>query len=161
MTTTKAQAFMLDTNVFNRVLDGIIQPPDKTGCRFLVTGVQADECRATLCPTRRAALLQTIEVISPELCSASSSCFGIEGAGFGQAEWNDGSGRFDAMLARLNVLDKKQKTPAQHLNQIRDIVIAETALKLGATLVSDDGNLRQVLSEFGGKSVPSSSWQTP
>ena len=35
-------------------------------------------------------------------------------------------------------------------NQVRDILIAETALKLDATLVSGDVNLRQMLSEFGG-----------
>ena len=37
----------------------------------------------------------------------------------------------------------------------RDIVIAETALKLGAVLVSDDAKLRQVIAEFGGTAVPS------
>ena len=151
--TTKPQAFMLDTNVFSRVLDGVLSLPAKTGRHFLVTGVQADECRSTPCPTRRAGLLKAIEEIAPKLCLASSFCLGIEGAGFGQAEWNDGSGKFEGMLARLKVLDKKQKTEAQHLNQIRDIVIAETAIKLGATLVTDDEKLRQVMVEFGGNAV--------
>lgn len=144
---------MLDTNVFSRVLDGVLSLPARGERRFLVTGVQADECRSTPCPVRRAGLLQTIEEIAPELCLASSFCFGIEGAGWDQAEWNDGTGRFDAMLSRLKVIDKKPRR--QHLNQIRDIVIAETAIKLGATLVSDDEKLRQVVSEFGGNAVPS------
>jgi hypothetical protein len=152
---TEPQAFMLDTNVFSRVLDGVLPLPAKTGRRFLVTGVQADECRSTPCPTRRAGLLQAIEEIAPELCLASSFCLGIEGAVFGQAEWNDGTGRFEDMLARLKALDRKQRTEAQHLNQIRDIVIAETAIKLGAVLVSDDAKLRQVVVEFGGAAVPS------
>ena len=146
---------MLDTNVFSRILDGVLLPPARSGRRFLVTGVQADECRAAPSPDRRAGLLQTIEEVAPELCLASSFCLDVEGAGFEQAEWNDGTGRFDAMLSRLKVLDKKQRTEAQHLNQIRDIVIAETAIKLGATLVSDDVKLRQVVEEFGGSSVPS------
>lgn len=152
---TEPQAFMLDTNIFSRVLDGLLPLPPKTGRRFLVTGVQADECRSTPCPTRRAGLLQTIEEIAPESCLASSFCLDIEGAGADQAEWNDGTGRFEAMLARLKVLDKKQKTEAQHLNQIRDIVIAETAIKLDAALVTDDVRLRQVISEFGGTALPS------
>lgn len=151
--TTEPQALMLDTNVFSRVLDGVLSLPARGERRFLVTGVQADECRSTPCPTRRAGLLQTIEEIAPELCLASSFCFGIEGAGFDQAEWNDGSGRFDAMLSRLKAIDKKPRR--QHTNQIRDIVIAETAIKLGATLVSDDEKLRQVVIEFGGAAVPS------
>ncbi|MDP4026982.1 hypothetical protein Q8W71_30800 [Methylobacterium sp. NEAU 140] len=147
-------AFMLDTNVFSRVVDGVIPVPAAAGRRLLVTGVQADECRATPCPARRAELLRAIEELAPELCLASTFCLGIEGAGFGQAEWNDGSGRFDAMLTRLKAIDRKP--PRQHVNQIRDIVIAETALKLGATLVSDDGALRQIVLEFGGTADPSS-----
>ena len=155
MMTTEPQAFMLDTNVFSRVLDGVLSLPARGERRFLVTGVQADECRSTPRPTRRAGLLRTIEEIAPELCLASSFCFDIEGAGFDQAEWNDGSGKFEGMLARLKGLDKKQKTKAQNLNQIRDIVIAETAIKLGVVLVSDDAKLRQVMVEFGGGVVPS------
>lgn len=38
---------------------------------------------------------------------------------------------------------------------IWDIVIAETAIKLGAVLVSDDAKLRQVVVEFSGAAVPS------
>ncbi len=37
----------------------------------------------------------------------------------------------------------------------RDIVIAETAIKLGAVLVSDDAKLRQVVVEFGGAALSS------
>jgi hypothetical protein len=47
------------------------------------------------------------------LCLASSFCLDTEGAGSDQAEWwNDGSGRFEAMLARLKALDKKSNTEA-------------------------------------------------
>jgi hypothetical protein len=82
---------------------------------------------------------------------ASSFCFDIEGAGFDQANWNDGSGNFDNILARLQQLDarKKKKKP----NQLRDILIAETAIKNRAILVIGDSNLRQVVSEFGGKAI--------
>ena len=55
------------------------------------------------------------------------------------------------MLARLQQLDpKKEKFK---LNQVRDILIAETAIKKGAILVSGDSNLRQVVSEFGGHAI--------
>jgi predicted nucleic acid-binding protein len=151
--TSETEAFMLDSNVFSRVLDGVLPLPGKAGRRFLVIGVQADECRATRCPTRRAGLLRVLEEVAPELCLAASFCADIEGAGADQAEINDGSGRFEAMLARLRVLDPK--LPKKDANQIRDTVIAETALKLGATLVSDDARLRQVIEEFGGTAEPS------
>lgn len=74
----------------------------------------------------------------------------IEGAGWDQAEWNDGSGIVDQMRARLQQLDSKHKRPKHPLNQERDILIAETAIKLGAVLVSDDRHLRIVVEEFGG-----------
>lgn len=144
---------MLDTNVFSRVLDGVLPVTRKAGRRFLVLGVQADECKATRDPARRAGLLRAMEEVAPKLCAAASFCFGIEGAGFGQAHWNDGTSRFDVMLSRLKVLDPKP--PKKDANQIRDIVIAETALKLGATLVSDDVALRAVMTEFGGVAVAS------
>lgn len=146
-------AFMLDSNVFSRVCDGALSLPSQNGRRLLVTGVQAAECKATRDPGRRAALLRVIKEIAPELCLAASFCLDIDGAGFGQSEWGDNTGRFEAMLARLKVLDPKP--PKKDLNQIRDIVIAETALKLGATLVTDDSGLQQVVKEFGGTAVPS------
>ena len=146
---------MLDTHLFDRVLDGEIARASLTGRKLLVTGVQAAELRAIpdTKQQRRAELLQVFEEIAPELCLASSACWGVDGAGFGQAGWNDGTGRFNEMLARLKDID--HKPPHKHLNQTRDIVIAETAMKLNATLVSDDEKLRQVVLEFGGKAVPS------
>ena len=92
--------------------------------------------------------------IDPKLMPAESFAFGIEGAGWDQAKWNDGSGNFQKMLARLKELDAASgKKPKDDRNQVRDILIAETALKLDATLVSDDGNVRQTLSEFGGAAM--------
>ena len=54
------------------------------------------------------------------------------------------------MLARLRELDLKSKSGP---NQGRDIVIAETAIKNGATLLSGDFNLRQVVAESGGDAI--------
>ncbi len=153
MHTQKAghQKYMLDTNIFNHVLDGKISLASLTDRRLLVIGVQSAELRATPDAARRAALLAAFEEIHPTLLPASSFAFDIEGAGFDQAHWNDGSGNFDRMLARLQQLDpKKEKFK---LNQVRDILIAETAIKKGAILVSGDSNLRQVVSEFGGHAI--------
>ncbi len=142
--------YMLDTNVFNAVLDGRALPTSLVGGSLLVTGIQAAELRATEKPERRAALLAVYEEIRPTSLAASSFAFDIEGAGFDQAYWNDGSGNFEKMLARLRQLDPKNKSAP---NQVRDILIAETAIKNGATLVSGDSNLRQVVSEFGGNAM--------
>ena len=151
MRLTAAQAYMLDTNVFDRVLEGKISLSSFVGHRLLVIGIQRDELSKAQDP-RRTALLATFEAISPEVGLASSFALDIEGAGWGQAYWNDGSGNFQKMRKRLQALDPKNKHP---LNQERDILIAETAIKNGVTLVSDDRNLRQVVSEFGGCAIES------
>jgi predicted nucleic acid-binding protein len=142
------RTYMLDTNIFNAILDGKAASTSLKGHRLLVTGIQADELRATSSPERRAALLNVYKEIRPTSLPSSSFAFDIEGAGFGQAYWNDGSGNFEKMLARLRELDPGGKNAA---NQVRDVLIAETAMKNGAILVSRDSNLRQVVSEFGGK----------
>ena len=58
------------------------------------------------------------------------------------------------MLDLLQQLDslsgKKSRDP---LNQVHDILIAETAIKKHAVLVSGDKNLRQVVSDFGGRAM--------
>jgi hypothetical protein len=67
-------------------------------------------------------------VINPPVILASSSAFDIEGAGWDKACWNDGSGNFEKMRDRLRELDFQQKKRPRPLsNQVRDILIAETA----------------------------------
>jgi len=115
-----------------------------------VTGIQADELRATSSPERRAALLDVYKEIRATSLPSASFAFDMEGAGFGQAYWNDGSGNFEKMLARLRELDSSGKNAA---NQVRDILIAETAMKNGAILVSGDSSLRQLVLEFRGNAA--------
>ena len=146
-----AAAYMFDTNKFDNVLDTQILPASFAHLRILATGVQAAEIRAiTKNDVRRAELLTIFWQTIPAVTPTSSFALGIEGAGFGQAYWNDGSGDHERMLNRLRELDRKNKKP---LNQIRDILIAETAIKQNATLVSGDVYLRQVVTEFGGCAI--------
>jgi predicted nucleic acid-binding protein len=139
-------AYMLDTNVFNAACDGEI-PVEAFGHRkMLAIGVQLAELRATKNSDRRTQLLEKFTEIDPKVMPAESFAFDVEGAGWDQAKWNDGSGKFQKMLARLKDLDAASgKKPKDDRNQVRDILIAETALKLDATLISGDVNLRQML----------------
>lgn len=106
---TDREVFALDTHLFDRVVDGRIERPALTRRKLLVTGVQGAELRAIpdTKQARRVELPQVFEEIAPELCLASSMCWDVDGAGFGQAEWNDGTGRFDRMLDRLKEIDGK------------------------------------------------------
>jgi predicted nucleic acid-binding protein len=143
------QPYMLDTTEFNYLLDVKIPASSFAGLRLLVTGIQVAELRATKNASRRECLLAVFEQVGPTVELASSFAFDIEGAGFDQAYWNDGSGTVERMLKRLQELDPSSKDPR---NQWRDILIAETAIKNDAILLSHDENLRKVVCEFGGQS---------
>lgn len=142
--------YMLDTTLFNGVLRGEISVVSFAHLPLLATGIQAAELQATKSTEKRANLAAVFQTISPVVLPASSFAFDVEGAGWNQAYWNDGSGNYEKMLARLRELDPKSKDP---MNQVRDILIAETAIKNGATLVSGDRKLRQVVSEFRGRAI--------
>jgi hypothetical protein len=148
-------SYMLDTVAFNRFLDSELNPASFRGRRLLATGVQLGELGATTNAERRARLLAVFEAVDPLMEAAASFTFGIEGAGWGQAYWNDGTGNFDRMLRRLRELDSAKKTRVKdpRKNQICDVLIAETAVKTGAILVTDDRNLLAVVTEFGGEAV--------
>ena len=145
---------MLDTNVFNDACDGKMPAEAFSDRKITATGVQLSELRATKNLARRDELLAKFLEIGPTSTLAASGIWGLDGAGWGQARWNDGSGTFQSMLARLKELDAvSRKKSKDEMNQIRDIVIAETALKLRAILVSNDNNLRKLFFEFGGTAI--------
>ena len=58
------------------------------------------------------------------------------------------------MLERLTQLDalegKKHRDPT---NRIRDVLMGHTAININATLISDDPQLRQLVSEYGGQAT--------
>lgn len=150
---------MLDTNVFNDVLRETIPLSAFAGKRVLVIAVQKDELRRTYNPVKQAALIAIFEEVNPSTILGSTLAFDVEGAGLDQACWNDESGNFERMLSRLRELDAGNKRKRRftreelELNQLRDVLIAETAIKNGAILVTSDKNLRTVVSEFGGQTA--------
>jgi predicted nucleic acid-binding protein len=141
--------YLLDTNVFNKVLDGAISI-ESLAVPLLAKRIQESELSNTRDPLRRERLLAVFTEADPVIPFTASAAWDIEGAGWNQARWNDGSGTFQKMLARLRDLDKNKRRPPPPLNQERDILTAETAIKNVATLVTDDANLQKVVTEFGG-----------
>jgi hypothetical protein len=144
--------YMLDTNLFDCVLDGKITIAPDVPLHLLATGVQRAELDACPIPERREKLLTVFDEIGPIVTRTESFAFGIAGAGWNESNWNDSSGRYMRMLNRLQQLDTN-KRKRLGLGQDRDILIAETAIKNHVTLVTDDWNLRQVVLEFGGRAI--------
>jgi hypothetical protein len=64
--TALTNSYMLDTTLFNDVLDGKVLVTPSASQRLLVTGIQASELRATKNGIRRADLLATFEEVNPK-----------------------------------------------------------------------------------------------
>jgi predicted nucleic acid-binding protein len=133
--------FVLDTNVFNRVLDGrftLSEIPDATG--FVASQVQFCELGKTRDPVRRAALLETFHHINAETQPAAFS-FDIPGAGWDEGKWTDGQCA-SSLRSDLEALKPK-------FNNWHDALIAEVALTNGFGLVTGDRNLEIVATKHG------------
>jgi len=100
--------YMLDTNLFDRVLDGKISIASNVPLHLLATGVQRAELRACPILERQQKLLAVFDEIVPSVTLAASFAFDIEGAGFDEAYFNDGSGKYERMLDRPRALDGQQ-----------------------------------------------------
>lgn len=137
--------FMLDTTVFNDVLDARLDPSAlRTRGRLYVTHVQHDELKRTRDPARRAQLLDTFAVVAAERVVTESAAWNV-------SSWNESSWSrddlFDQMKAALDALNGSKQ------NNVRDVLIADTALRNDYVLVTDDGDLTTVVRSFDGRSV--------
>jgi hypothetical protein len=141
--------YMNDANIFNSIVEDKISVAEFAGSRLLATFVEHAELAATPNSEKRDKLLSVFGQIPLEVIAAESALFDVPGCGFDQAKWNDGSGLFEKMHARLLAKGVRRKSQ----NQLSDVSIAETAIKKCAILVSDDPELRQVVLELGGRAL--------
>jgi len=133
--------YMFDTNIFNKILDGQIDPSKLSSKDCYVTHVQFDEIQATKDKDRRLKLEEVFsQVVSTQLPTES---FVLDVSRLDEAKLSDGV-RYEQLLQRLNELNKSK------LNNVQDALIDETALTNGITLVTEDQDLAQVITEFGG-----------
>jgi predicted nucleic acid-binding protein len=139
--------YMLDTNLFNRVADST-QPLDSLySLNLYTTHIQFDELASTTDKARRTDLVKVFHQLSPEQVPTHSAVFDI--SRWDECGWGSNDGLFEKMLDRLRACDQKKKARKDIKNQLRDILIAETAIKNGFTLITNDQCLRQVAEAFG------------
>jgi predicted nucleic acid-binding protein len=131
---------MLDTNIFNRVLDGKFALSALSGSSFVATKVQLEELNHTSDQVRRTMLLQKFKEIGPDIVPASFS-FDIAGAGFGEGTWSkdDDAQKLHAALEALR----------SRFNNWHDALIAEAAFVHGCGLVTADEDLAAVAKTHG------------
>jgi hypothetical protein len=137
---------VFDTNIFNRVLDLDI-PVEAFSHRVsaYATHVQRDEINNTRKDERREALANIFTDVIPEkgnIIPTRSAVWGV--SKWGQSMWTGD----DLCMTLKRELDKKNKSKK---NNIKDALIADTAIKGKYVLVTDDGDLKIVTEQHGGE----------
>jgi len=131
---------MFDTNIFNGIRDGRIDISsfDKRH-HYYTTHIQYDEVCNTQDPSRRAALKTLFKY---------AACVPTETAVVGTSRLDmckiPDDDHYDRLLNELDRLERKD-------NNQEDALIADTAIKKGHILVTNDRSLRKVASKMGGK----------
>jgi predicted nucleic acid-binding protein len=160
------QSYMFDTNVFNHILDGMADLSGFVGrAKFYATHVQIDELQKTADEQRKTALLRVFEVVTnvkiptesfvlnasrldeaklggEQPVPTESAVWGV--SKWGQCKWTPSDNLYQPIKSKLDQLNKSKA------NNVEDALMAETAIKNGFTLVTHDGDLYKVATEFGG-----------
>ena len=157
--------YMLDTNVFNHVLDGAIDIDKLKGKRLFATHIQRDEINNTKDESRRVALLSVFEFLTKEQGTTSSAAAGISVAGgaragvdgvvptesavsdvsrWDEAQWGREDDIFEGMRRELDALNRAKRS------NVHDILIAETSLRSEWVLITGDADLFAVVTKYGG-----------
>lgn len=167
--TENLRCYMFDTNIFSHMLDGGVDALEISGkARYVVTHIQRDEIQRTSDPDRRSRLLGVFHVVtegtvptesfvlnvsrldeaklgSESIVPTESGVWGV--SQWGQFKWPSEDSLYGLIKSRLDQLNKGKK------NNIQDALIAETAIKNGFTLVTDDQDLTTVTVEMGGNVI--------
>ena len=132
--------YVLDTNVFNRVLDGFDLSAFLPSSDLVATHIQSDEIAKTPDEARRTLLQQTFAQLVRIVLPTNSAVWDV--SRWDQAGWREGP-YFDSVLAGLEAHRRR-------INNREDALIAEVALAASYTLVTADRALADVVEALGG-----------
>jgi len=128
--------FMLDTNIFNIVVNQNISLPQKKDYKYFSTEVQYIEINKTKNKDRREFLLNTFNLINPEIINSETALWGE--FSWGERKFGYVSSDFIKIKEILDILEYKK-------NNKEDALIAEITIKYGFILITNDSNLRESL----------------
>lgn len=132
--------YILDTNVFNKLVDGEIQKSDlPPNGKFFATHVQIDELNKTVDEDRRARLFLQFFESSAQIIKTESFIVGVSRLGQGKI----GSATVYKKIRKELDLKKKRTS------NIQDAMIAEVAILNELTLITFDLNLKTVAENNG------------
>lgn len=132
---------ILDTNIYNRVLDNKIQLSDFPDSEFYHTHIQPDELERTPDINRRLNLKNVFNLIKTSNLPTESFIIGTSRLDF--TRMGDGP-IYSKILEDLNKIEKKD-------SNVGDALISEVAIKNNLELVTMDETLKTVHLKYGGK----------
>lgn len=163
--------YMFDTETFNMLLDASIDLKLlRSKCnRYYVTHIQRDEIQATRDLERRNQLLAIFHEVSNSGVSTESAVVGVSRVGeaklggsnmvptesaiwgvssWGQCKWTADDNLYEPIKKDLDNYKRKK-------SNLQDALIAETSIKNGFILVSNDKALNEILPKYGGEIIRS------
>jgi predicted nucleic acid-binding protein len=143
--------YMLDTNIFNAVLDQAVDLSAVKEAIFYCTHVQSDEIQQTRNELRRQELEQTFKAVEAKKVVTASAVWGV--SKFDASSWDAGDDLVEKLTQELEGLDRSSRKKPSTINQSRDALITHTCISNGFILVTNDKNLRSVTENNGGKSI--------
>ena len=158
---------MFDTNVFNRIVDEGIPVESLIDCVTAhATHIQRDEINNTKNDERRAVLARVFRDVIGESDPTASFVLDTSRTGkarlggerqvpttsavwdvsrWDEANWSSDDDLYSALKSKLDTLNQNKP------NNVQDALIAETSIKGGYVLVTDDADLAAVTKEYRGK----------
>jgi rRNA-processing protein FCF1 len=135
--------YIVDTNIFNKLVDGLLDPADlPMKGSFVAIHLQVDEINNTKDSERRARLFLTFAEMAPEVVPSESFVIGVSRIGHAKTGWN-GPSMYDEIKARLDALNGGKR------NNIIDALIAEAAIVNNYVLITSDFHLAEVAKSLG------------
>jgi hypothetical protein len=135
-------AYVVDTSIFNWLVDGKIAPDDlPSDAEYVATYVQVDEINKTSDHGRRAMLFLKFAHMRPQVVGTETMVWDV--TRWGDGKWGDGA-LFKKLRDGLDALNKAKR------NNTMDALIAEVAIANGYTLLTADRDLAKVAEIHGG-----------
>lgn len=134
--------YLLDTCIFNWIVNGTHTLSDLPVGEYLVTHIQRDEIGKVSDEARRKALLSTFELCEAEQVPTGVFVLGV--SRIAQAALG-GGGAYHRIYTELTALDGSKRKCQSHM---ADAIIGATAHVRGVGLVTADADFFQVMKEI-------------
>ncbi len=139
-------SYLLDTNIFNQLLDGRIAEVDlPSDAQLLATYIQLQEIKNTKCQDRRNSLEQKFIEVDPKTVPVETSLWNV--TPWGEGRYGGGNELFVSLLKELDEMNKAKA------NNYADALIAEVVLLNGYALITADQDLANLVESRGGRTV--------